>query len=413
MMTMLFGPVKAGFEALCGDTDGANETMDKFTKTNPLVMPVRLGVGLVTGNTDDAKDTLKTFGNSVGNMACATPVLGHTIAAGYGIARDKEKAERIFKQATRTTVVAAAGIIGSAAGPPCAAALAVAAGAEWDLIDCVRGKGTNGVAKIIVTVVDKKEIAPGELFDAMMVPVCDGMTGVAAAKTYDKFTTARRQNQLRQEAERRNGPERTRQFEDLSRKVKEQGVKHPDKVANGMCKKADDLRQTVADNEPQLLETEQRYHRHPRPNAHVNGHTSVTMIDEHGNQSTGYSRRLADAQGTPRLQPGASRLEQAYPNVQPVLHRPLNACAEHMAYQNIMNPVVTYALQVRDGIVQCIERCENCEQYPLGNVITDSMNGTPVPYLLTEVPVRGSYIGGIVSGIILIDVAHKKNERRR
>lgn len=408
MMTMLFGPIKAGFQVLCDDEDGARETMDKFTKTNPLVMPVRLGVELVSGNTDDAEDTLKTFGNSVGNMACATPVLGHTIAAGYSLAGKEEKAERIFKQATRTTVVAGAGIIGSAAGPAGAAALAVAAGTEWDLIDAARGKGTNGVAKLIETVAEKKEIAPGDLFDAMMVPVCDGMTGVAAAKTYDKFTTARRQNQLRQEAERTNGPERTRQFEDLSAKVKKQGVKHPNKVANGMCKKADDLRQTVADNESQLLETEQRYHRHPRPNAHVNGHTSVTMMDEHGNQSTGYSRRLADAQGTPRLQPGTSRLEQAYPDVQPVLRRPLNACAEHMAYQNITNPVVTYALQVKDGIVQCIKRCENCEQYPLANVITDSMNGTPVPYLLAEVPVRGSYIGGIVSGTILIDVAHKR-----
>ena len=376
-------------------------------------MPIRLGVELVQGNSDDAKDTLKTFGNNVGNMACATPVLGHTIAAGYGIAGKEEKAERIFKQATRTTVVVGAGIVGSCAGPGGAAALAVAAGAEWDLVDAVRGKGVNGVAKMIEVVAEKKEIAPGELFDTVMVPVCDGMTGVAAAKTYDKFTTARRQNQLRQEAERTNGPEKTQQFEDLSMKIKKQGVRNPEKVANGVCKQADDLKQTVADNETRLLETEQKYHKHPRPNAHVNGHTSVTMIDKDGNQSTGYSRRLADAAGKPRLQPGTSRLEQNHPNVQSVMSRPLNACAEHMAHQNIANPVMTYAIQVKDGIVQCVKRCENCEQYPLANVITDSIDGTPVPFLLTEVPEHGSYIGTVVSGIVLIDVAHKGKGRRQ
>lgn len=153
---MVLGPVKAGFEVICGDEEGAKRTLHTFSRTNPLLMPIRVTIELASGNSDDAKDTLTIFGKNVGNMACSTPVIGHTIAAGYAIAGKEEKAERICKQATRTTIVAGAGIIGSCAGPAGAAALAIVVGAEWDLVDAIRGKGTNGVAKIVVTVATKK-----------------------------------------------------------------------------------------------------------------------------------------------------------------------------------------------------------------------------------------------------------------
>lgn len=376
-------------------------------------MPLRLTAEVVSGKADSAKDTLKTFGNSVGNIACSTPVLGHTIATGYGIAGKEEKAERIFKQATRTTVVAGADIIGSCAGPAGAAGLAIAAGTEWDLVDYLRGKGTNGVAKLIDTVAEGKKLAPGELFDTVMVPVSDGMTGVAAAKTYDSFTRARQQNRLRQEAQEQNGPENTKQFEDLTKKIKQQGVDNPEKVSNSMCRKAKDLKQTVDDNEQRLLETEVRCNGRSRGNYHRSGHTSATIIDEHGNEYTGYSRRLEDARGTPRFALGESRLERSNPHATAVDRRPLNACAEHIAYQNTSNPVTTYAVQIKNGVVQCVERCGNCKQFELGNVITDSMNGVPVPYLVTDVPPAGSYFGAAVSGIVLIDVADKRREWRR
>lgn len=410
---MLFGPVKAAFQVLCDDDEGAKETMITFSKTNPLIMPIRFTAEVVSGNSDKAEDTLKTFGKSVGNIACSTPVLGHTIAAGYGLAGKEEKAERIFKQATRTTVVAGAGILGSFAGPAGAAGLAIVAGTEWDLVDHLRGKGTNGVAKLIDSVAEGKKLAPGELFDTVMVPVGDGITGVAAAKTYDRISTARQQNRLRQEAREKNGPENTKQFEDLSKKIKQQGVDNPEKVSNSMCNKAKDLKKTVADNEQRLLETELKYNKRSRGDYHRSGHTSATIVDKHGNESTGYSRRLEDARGTTRFQSGESRLEKSNPSATAVNSRPLNACGEHIAYQNTSNPVITYAVQIQNGVVQCVERCGNCKQFDLGNVITDRMNGVPVPYLVTDVPPAGSYFGAAVSGIVLIDVAAKRNERRR
>ena len=63
--------------------------------------------------------------------------------------------------------------------------------------------------------------------------------------------------------------------------------------------------------------------------------------------------------------------------------------------------------------MQCVERCGNCKQFDLGNVITDSMDGAPVPYLVTDVPPAGSYFGAAVSGIVLIFVADKRKDERR
>ncbi|CAF3238086.1 unnamed protein product [Rotaria sp. Silwood2] len=180
-----------------------------------------------------------------------------------------------------------------------------------------------------------------------------------------------------------------------------------------MCKLADTLKQTVADNEQKLFETEQKYHKHPRPNEHTNGYTSATMIDKYGNQTTGYNRRLADASRTSRFQSRTSKLKQNNPTVCWVLPRPLNACAEHMVYQSILNPIITYALQLKDGIVKCIKWCQNCDQFDLGSVITDSMDGVPVPFLFIEILAPGSYVGAVVCGTFLITVADRKKDGHR
>ncbi len=41
-----------------------------------------------------------------------TPIIGHAIAAGHGLAGDKDKMEEVLAIATRNTVVAAAGLAG-------------------------------------------------------------------------------------------------------------------------------------------------------------------------------------------------------------------------------------------------------------------------------------------------------------
>lgn len=195
----------------------------------------------------------------------------------------------------------------------------------------------------------------------------------------------------------------------LEQKIAEQeGVENPRKLAEDMSRKADILKQKVDDNEPALRENQTGRNRN---DYHKSGHVSSTMIDEHGNESTGYSARMTAASGEQRFTGDKSLLEQNQPDVTPVSsRRPLSNCAEHMAYENCPNPSITYSLQINNGIVSTIERCENCAKYSLGNVITDFINGEPVPFALAEVPPPGSYIGGVISGTVLIAIQGKNKE---
>ncbi|CAF1106129.1 unnamed protein product [Rotaria sordida] len=412
MVTMFFGPLKAGFELLCGDEEGASRTMNEFTQTNPIVMPCRLLGAAICNDPNDCEETLKAFGKSMGNMACSTPLVGHAISAGYAIAGKEEQAEKIFLQASRTTVVAGAGIVGSIAGPAGAAAAAIEAGTIWDMTESHATGKAKGIMTVVEAIRDDKELRPGEVFDSLMTPVGDAITGVAAAKTYDKIMDARKKNQMRQQVQSENNV-KTEQLNNLEKKITDQGVDNSKKLANDMSKKADILREQVAENESKLLEIQRRQRcRIRNPNEHVNGHVSVTIIDEYENESTGYSKRLTDASETTRFDRGpTSRLEQAQPSVTRIQGKPpLNICGEHMAYQGLSSdPVITYALQIKDGVVQCVDRCANCAQYDLGNVITDSINGTPVPFSLSELPSPGSYIGAVVTGTMTVAVSQRRN----
>ena len=71
-------------------------------------------------------------------VAEGTPVIGHVTAGVYAATGDLEKAEDVALGATKSTVIAAAGIAGAACGPgavACGASLAVSANALWDTSD--------------------------------------------------------------------------------------------------------------------------------------------------------------------------------------------------------------------------------------------------------------------------------------
>ena len=59
-------------------------------------------------------------------MAESTPVVGHVVSAGHAIAGNTDKAREVALGATKSTVVAVAGVAGSVCGPgapACGAAL--------------------------------------------------------------------------------------------------------------------------------------------------------------------------------------------------------------------------------------------------------------------------------------------------
>merc|ERR1712156_32203 len=79
-----------------------------------------------------------------------TPVVGHITAGVYAATGDLKKAENVAIEATKSTVVMAAGIAGAACGPgaaACGASFAVAANGAWDLTDSVVAGESRGVAK--------------------------------------------------------------------------------------------------------------------------------------------------------------------------------------------------------------------------------------------------------------------------
>ena len=84
------------------------------------------------------------------DLAEGTPVVGHITAGVYAATGDLKKAENVAIEATKSTVVMAAGIAGAACGPgaaACGATFAVAANGAWDLTDSVVAGESRGVVK--------------------------------------------------------------------------------------------------------------------------------------------------------------------------------------------------------------------------------------------------------------------------
>ena len=393
MFTALFGPVKATFQLMCDDKEGAAQTMDEFTKTNPLLFPIRAATDLIVDGPDEAGKTCKTFGRALDNMANSTPVVGHLKGAVTGLCGDEERGEEILKQATRSTVVFGAGVAGFAgAGPVGAFALGAEAGTLWDLTRAATGGPAHGVARLVTAIRDDEDLSSGEFFDSFTAPVADGVAGIAAGKTADGIYKNYKQNQQRTRIQQENAPKQA-QINKLEKEVAAQGVNDPENVVKSMCEDAEELKSKT---------NELRSQGHGRKK--LTGNTSCTMTDEHGNRSTGYSNRLCQNLDIQRFDGDISRLQQNFPNIEPVIDRALDCCAEHMAYEGLPNgnPNVTYAIQIRNDTVVGVERCGNCAQYPLGNVVTDSLHNEWIPTGLQVVPDAGSYRGSTITGMIYV-----------
>ncbi|CAF1472984.1 unnamed protein product [Didymodactylos carnosus] len=200
-MNMLIGPVKATVEKVCGDDEGAEKTMEEFTQTNPLVVPFRLAWDVFNDDEDDLDETVKVFTDNLENMANSTPIIGHAIALGHAAAGNEEKAKEVYLQATRTTAVAAAGLVGSLAGPGGSIALAAEVGTGWDMCEALAGGRIHGIPKAIEAFRDNIHLRPGEVFDIVMTPVGDGTTGLLAKQLCDKIMEARAKNQARHQVQ--------------------------------------------------------------------------------------------------------------------------------------------------------------------------------------------------------------------
>lgn len=326
--------------------------------------------------------------------------------------------------------MAGAGIGGFfVAGPVGAAVLASETGTLWDVGRLAVGDGeANGVARLVKAIKDEEDLKPGEFFDSIITPVTDGAAGVAAGKMAEKLCKAwdaAEENKLKD-----------RQFKKISKEAEKNGVKNPDEFAKKVQEQATDLKEQVAKNETQLKDLQERVNENkantlskknaklersgkpkiptaePDPEAHVNGHTSCMMMDEEGNTSTGYSSRLRSAAGINCFEQGVSKLCQAFPEIKNVIPRALKACAEHMSFEKCTQPFVTFAVQIRDGIVTAVERCKNCAQYPLGTVLSDALKGEWIPDTIRQNP-GTHYAAAGACGVLYVTVSTKEFSKRK
>ncbi|CAF1157176.1 unnamed protein product [Didymodactylos carnosus] len=170
--------VKSLFQVACGDLKGAAKTQDNFIKQCPGVSQVTSVVQLVTGDADGALETQKQCLGTLSRVADGVPVVGHAKGLIHYAAGDTQGGHRAMRSSTRTCAVMGAGAAGFVAGGPVGAVgLGVAAGAGMDSIYTVATDTPQGYVAAVKNVVENP--SAGGLFDMALMPVGDGMTGMA------------------------------------------------------------------------------------------------------------------------------------------------------------------------------------------------------------------------------------------
>ncbi len=88
----ILSQVKSAVQAISGDTKGARQTQEEFSKQTPIVSQIRSAVEAVSGNPEAAKRTQEEF---LHETLYNTPIISQGISAGYAIAGDTAEAKRI------------------------------------------------------------------------------------------------------------------------------------------------------------------------------------------------------------------------------------------------------------------------------------------------------------------------------
>jgi len=184
---------KSLVQVIGGDAKGAKKTQENFARTAPVVSQFNSLGHSIAGNNDEARKIQEEFGSEMQSLAEGTPVVGHFVSAGYAIAGDTKKAEQVALGATKSTVVAVAGIAGAACGPgapACGAALATSANAGWDGLDSVIGGESRGMIKGFQDIHEGKA-SIGSAFDTIaeqgLVAGGGALGAYGARKTFSNF----------------------------------------------------------------------------------------------------------------------------------------------------------------------------------------------------------------------------------
>jgi hypothetical protein len=180
--------VKSVVQLAFGDTEGARRTQDNFLKECPIVSQITSVVQLTIGDVDGAFETQKRCGKMVLNFADGIPVVGHAKGVIHYVVGDTEGGSNAMKSATRSAGVMAGGVAGFCVGGPAGAvAGGIYGGAVLDTTTSIITNKPSGYYAAIENIV--KNPNPGDIFDTILMPVGDGLSGYVAGQTYNNLTT--------------------------------------------------------------------------------------------------------------------------------------------------------------------------------------------------------------------------------
>jgi len=173
--------VKSAVQAIGGDSEGARQTQENFSRGFPLVAPVRAIVEHASGKHEEAKKTWSYLGKNYEGMVDTIPLVGHIKGGIHYATGDTQRGDEIMKAATRpigTVVGGVGGLI--VAGPAGAVVGGIAGGAAMDGVITGVESAINkeyvphGYVKTATRLV-KSEGSAGEYFDTGMNIAFDGL----------------------------------------------------------------------------------------------------------------------------------------------------------------------------------------------------------------------------------------------
>ncbi|XP_014214078.1 uncharacterized protein LOC106643444 [Copidosoma floridanum] len=182
--------LKATLQAVTGDTEGAKRTMVNFVRECPGVSQVTSVVQLAAGDAEGALETQKICLGTVNNVANGIPVVGHVKGAIHHAVGDHEGGNQALNAATRTTVVVASGAAAAVAtGGIGAIPAGITAGITYDAAATVITDEEQGSIAALKNAVENP--SAGSIFDAVAVPVGDGIAGYSGGQIAKKITINR------------------------------------------------------------------------------------------------------------------------------------------------------------------------------------------------------------------------------
>ena len=342
---------KSLFQAIFRDFDGARKTRENFSRQCPGVSQVRSACEWAAGDSKAARETqMECLGFFNAFIDCI-PIVGHVKGGIHYACGDREGGDKAMKSASRTVGVMGGATIGFFVGGPVgAAAGGISGGLALDglttgIDSAVHEEYRPSGMVLQATNIVKDPKNPGLWFDALAISVFDGWSGFTIGK-YGNKVKMYHQNKA-----------------EITAKIGKEGHMQAYNTAI-------DARSHIGQNKSNV----------PQVISHAKDLKTNKTFTGTNRQLRNKSNKAKDVlKGN-----SPSNLQKRAPKVEDVLGRDPRACAEHEALHKLLadRPMVkndeiriTTVRVNKDGTITALGRCDNCLQYDMGSVPTDTIHG--------------------------------------